>query len=549
MGLIFQLRNSGLVQRVVDTARGCEEMALLRRRALYDLAMAKYKTDSLYRYDPSINDLPNSEGAINKPSHGISYYILRSCFLKDFELNREALCRELAGYTIDGPHGCLSIDHTRRVCRRIVGTNGFSGGYIVALLNGMGLVLNIIIVSSTATSQLKLLFSEMKGRISVPADGSLTIYTDNACCGGPSETLKDIVASGCGVPRELIKTRLDGLHGCMRLVRVCDPHSPLYCRLAKDIGSAMYMVSEGDLQALRAKRLQRGQSAPPSKEELRRAVRRRIPSPPILRLRLLKVAHTYYRLDQETEKQRRDGKDELAPRCLLTKAFWSNLNGLLRHVDHSCLSDDTLTNSTGESGIYVRDRHGGLVCRRGTSKSEARHSALLRDFFSLSRLGAPYADAKLLWRVIYSNRSLLHELTGARPIPVPYSAREVHWACGDPSAIDIVLGDSPITFGSRYLQALDHDAFSSVFHQWCEEDDKKLSEGSGVFNDPIESDVDADEGTDLMDLHHQVANFEDIDLTPGFAGITADGGFEDDEEFMALTSSPHLKKKHLQIRG
>ncbi|EER14388.1 hypothetical protein Pmar_PMAR009741, partial [Perkinsus marinus ATCC 50983] len=112
--------------------------------------------------------------------------------------------------------------------------------------------------------------------------------------------------------------------------------------------------------------------------------------------------------------------------------------------------------------------------------------------------------------------------------PIPFSAREVSWACSDSSQIHVVLGDSPVVFGSEYLRKQDSKLSDSVFQQWCDDDGDEGDEGLILAG---EDDVG-------IDVYRQVTNFEDIDVNDD-GDIVVDGtpsssGIFDGEEFVAL---------------
>ncbi|EER09569.1 hypothetical protein Pmar_PMAR008708 [Perkinsus marinus ATCC 50983] len=127
-------------------------------------------------------------------------------------------------------------------------------------------------------------------------------------------------------------------------------------------------------------------------------------------------------------------------------------------------------------------------------------------------------------------------------MPIPFSAREVSWACSDSSQIHVVFGDSPVVFGSEYLRKQDSKLPDSVFQQWCDDDGDEGDEGLILAGED-----------DLgIDVYRQVTNFEDIDVNDD-GDIVVDGtpsssGIADGEEFVALCNSPR-NKKHLQISG
>lgn len=252
------------------------------------------------------------------------------------------------------------MDHSRPISKRVTDACK-AGGYLCALIDGRGIILNLVLVNSTSTQELGMAFSQLKGRIAPLPEGStaprLTLYVDCGCCGTQSSNFRELVGRSVGISVDTIEAKLDPLHAIFRLQRGTNQSCPRSTQLSRSLSKAMFMPSVEDVAALKCRRIQEKKEGDPTRTELRLSVRRIVPPPEILRARLEEVVKTYLVLDEEARKT--SGGDGGISNTLFGPLFWSSYTSLLEHVAQGCLSDNPATR------MYILDSEGGLRCRRG----------------------------------------------------------------------------------------------------------------------------------------------------------------------------------------
>ncbi|KAF4733097.1 hypothetical protein FOZ62_025837 [Perkinsus olseni] len=522
---ILRLRRGVLIQAELSVINGAEELELARRRQLYDITVAKYRSHSLYRKE--CQGMPAGEIAIPRPEASLSFYTLKHCFLKDYQRHEEALLRELQSYQCDG---IVSVDHSRPICKRV--TECKAGGYLCALIDGRGIILNLVLVNSTSIRELELAFSQLKGRICPLPEGStaprVTLYVDCGCCNTQGDNYRGMVSRSLEIEIDHIETKLDPLHGLFRLQRATNLSCPRATSFSRALSRGMFMPALEDIAALKCRRLRENKEGDPSRDELRLNVRRVIPSSEILNERLEKVVKTYLVLDEEA---RKTSAGDSQSNILLGPYFWSSYTSLQKHVLNNCLSDNPATT------LYLRDSNNRLKSRRGTNSNECIHSTWKRSFSSISRCGAALFDAKSLWKVTYHNRKVIQGLTGRLVVPIPYSIDEV--AATELAVLDEALvdeGPPHIKFGTNYLRAIDNNALDRLVAEWVGEERE----------DP---DID-DDNPVIMETqdYNDFDSFTAADL--GEVTEARDGNRDSPDDLLAkVLNSPVRRRKFLRLRG
>ncbi|KAF4748754.1 hypothetical protein FOZ62_001555, partial [Perkinsus olseni] len=309
-------------------------------------------------FDPILKGLPDAEVAIPEPGGKLTYYLLRNGFLTDFKRCKSSLLEELSAHQVvhlvERPQhpvqdGVLKLDHSRAASKKL--TISHAAGYICCLIDGHNIIHNIVVTGTTSYRELAGCFQELKPRINL-GDAPLTVFTDNACYGNPSQTLRATIEANCGIPNDRIRTKLECLHSLMRLTRSCNLQPSRYCAFARSLGQAMFVSSKGDLELMRSKAAKKtseergARGIKVSKSVLRRSVRRIVPDGVTLNKRLERVVKCYVALDAESiechgDKFSKDGNDADVDAgshaiTLLTPSFWLNYKAPQRHILHSC---------------------------------------------------------------------------------------------------------------------------------------------------------------------------------------------------------------------
>ncbi|KAF4747515.1 hypothetical protein FOZ62_005757, partial [Perkinsus olseni] len=108
-----------------------------------------------------------------------------------FKRCKSSLLEELSAHQVDG---VLKLDHSRAASKKL--TISHAAGYICCLIDGHNIIHNIVVTGTTSYRELAGCFQELKPRINL-GDGPLTVFTDNACCGNPSQTLRATIEANC----------------------------------------------------------------------------------------------------------------------------------------------------------------------------------------------------------------------------------------------------------------------------------------------------------------------------------------------------------------
>lgn len=116
MGAILRVRRGATLQSKVDIFNGLSNFALSRRRALYQKTVDHWREETLFRYDPSLKELPDSELAILDPGGRMTYYLLRNRFITDYQRCKPSLLQELSAHKVDG---VSKLDHSRAASKKL----------------------------------------------------------------------------------------------------------------------------------------------------------------------------------------------------------------------------------------------------------------------------------------------------------------------------------------------------------------------------------------------------------------------------------------------
>lgn len=482
VSIIRRLRDGGLVSREAEVIRGLESVALGRRRAFFNEYKRRCENGTLIStVSASAREICrlSAEEAIPDQPARISHLVLKYALLKDFELHKADLLRELSSHKVQFS---LSIDHTRSVPKR-VGTN--RNGYLVVFVADGGMVLNAVSTESTSMAELGPALAQLKDNMSTDV---VTIFVDRDCCQTVGDNNRRLIAKALDREPETIELKLDALHCIFRLLRNTADNHPRQNRFATALSKCFFIDNEADLIEFRAQRARAGLVSKPSRSEMRRHVRRVIPQPVELRRRLEVCIRSFWELDCEGEASTHQSqREEVSGRPLpgsvgvplFKDSFWPTFRSVLVHVDNYCISD------TSTSTAFVRDAQGGLRHVRGSSRSECRHACIKKDFSQTSRISGVLHDCKLLWRMVYSNRRLKMKMEGGidgkEAIPIPLSSREYRFAATAGSSINVTSQKAKIVFGDEYLALTNKQRYQAICKEW--ENERKKDEESSSASD------------------------------------------------------------------
>ncbi|KAF4651329.1 hypothetical protein FOL47_000485, partial [Perkinsus chesapeaki] len=487
---ILRLRRGSTIQAEVDIAVGQENCALLKRRELYASTVLKWRKESLWQGLGKLTALEAPEVAIKAPTHTLSYYLLRNGFITDYRRNKQSLLEELSAYRTDN---VLKLDHSRPAARKL--TTAHASGYICCIIDGNNIIHNIVVTGSTSYHDLENCFRELKPRINIGTE-NLVIYTDNACCGNASKTLRRVVSSCCQIPDEKIVTKLDVLHAMLRLSRSCNLQSPRYPLFSRALSQAMLIPSKGDYDILRSDLAKKNTQSEGDevlkipKSLLKRSIRRVVPDAATLQKRLERVTKCYMALDAEAEECH---SPDSRPITLLTDEFWLNYKSLQHHILSSCISDDP------SMKIYIPMALIDVEGRRAI----ASLAILLFD---------------VIWQQEPSYANSVTELADIGG--------------------ETTCGDARITFGSEYLRQQDAKLYEDSFHEWISEKMNDTVE-HGNCEDTDDSDTEFLDGSDINGLSH--ADLWDDRQTVSKKDI--------DAVYEELITSPRKRSKVMRLKG
>ena len=338
----------------------------------------------------------------------------------------------------------LAVDHQRKVIKRTLGGGVVGhGGQTFTICGDFGLVCGVYAVPDSALSWGKQAMSEVVERHkSVGAEVPQSLYMDCACCNGKpgfhqlQSASQDPGTSTAALWRSMFSVKLDAMHMMLRIGRDVNAEHPRRKKFLVDLSQAIFIQHEGDrLSLMEAKKAAR-QEGPPTRTERVKFVRRVVGDPDSVAGRMILVLKAHQELDNQCRTQAEAAGMDISNLTvadvaypLITKRVTAVFQQQLVHVNNRCISDDmdrlpfvkvgTINfHSTGHHLVHYRSL-------RGTSKVEAVHSVLDRNFYTQRGIGTEVFDARLGWWILAYNRRRLRAL--GKRVPPDSIPPKVHY--------------------------------------------------------------------------------------------------------------------------
>ena len=500
IGLVDRIRRSG--RSPADVSNEVNELALQkfeRRHLQYLLLLQSVREqarhggnlDNFLGFDV---DAPSIDFGVFSDVNGycgesVSAEFITNCLVDDYEQQKSTMYCLMKGTF--GSY--IRSDHTRPLAKKVEAHSGAMWSY--SIMNEFWEVLSWVMVESESESSLKSCYAGLGRRYEMArVEKPKFRWVDKHCCVSPPtstpaprtvapkwDDMDSVVPAGQVDRSKYLRKSacrdnlngdivefLDSFHCIRRLGRCCTSEAhPAYPRFISMIGNAFFVVDSDDLQALRIARRSLGWDSEPSRDELRRHCRMRIPEPYTLEKRVTAVMLAF-----------RDVKDN-RDLPLFTNQMLHEWSLQREHIRRGCLSDPldaggVLYRFTGyvHLGHKISDetKLSTWQSLRGSSQLEGLHPHQV-SWVTGTRVSAPLFQAQAMFGVAKWNmkRAAEHRKLKMPSVFNPLLTATINTVStmeyGSPKYPDFVLNDVDTgeTFGIDYCFSGQKEALDATF--------------------------------------------------------------------------------------
>ncbi len=358
-----------------------------------------------------------------------SHYIpcrphLTLLFIRDYLDNKPYIMRELR--TVLSSLS-LAVDHQRKVIKRTLGGGVVGHGRQTFTICGdFGLVCGVYAVPDTSFNWGRQAMAEIVERHeSAGVELPRSLYMDCSCCNGKPGfrrlPLQPPSTSALALWRSKFTIKLDVMHLMLRIGREMNAEHPRRKKFLVDLSRAIFFQHEGDYQSLMEAKKAAGLDGPPTRTERVKFIRRIVGDPDSVADRMMLVLQGHRELDNQCRIQAEAAGMKISDLSvadvaypLITKRVIEVFKLQLIHVRNGCISDEMdhlpyvrVGTINFHSTSHQLEHYRSL---RGTSKLEAVHSVLDRNFYTQRGIGMEIFDARLGWWILSYNRRRLRAL-------------------------------------------------------------------------------------------------------------------------------------------